>query len=184
MFRTRAVWQNWPGAPGYTNLYFLSADNANHVESFFDAIKGLLPLGLQVTVPSGGDVVEDSSGQITAAWDTPGSGGVVTSTAGSASYPGAAGAVVNWLTNSFAGGRRVRGKSFLVPLTGASFSSSGDLQGTTVTTIQTAATGLITASAGDLCVWHRPTAFSAGSSHTVTSATVPDLSAVLRSRRR
>jgi len=183
LYRTRALWQNWPGAPGYSNFYSLGGGNADAVEAFFTAINGLLPNGMTITVPPSGDIIDDSTGNLTGTWSLPGTGGVVTSSATVGAYPGASGAVVHWRTNGFVGGRNVRGRTFLVPLTGASFSQTGDLDTSRLGTLQTAASGLVTAGGGNLAVWRRPTTFTGGSSHIITSATVPDLAVVLRSRR-
>lgn len=186
LFKITALWQNWPGAPGYTNIYVLEAgpitNATNGLRAFFQAISALLPLNMSVTVQPSGDQINDANGNITGAWSVdPAPTPVVGS--GSATFAGNAGAVVSWRTNGVVGNRRVRGRTFLVPMSPGIFDTNGLTPGA-ISTIQGAAAGLITACDDNLAVWSRPTSLRAGSSHVVTAATVPDLSASLRSRRR
>jgi hypothetical protein len=182
--RVRCLWQNWPGAPGYTNFYMGSTPSAADlvaVRNFWVAIGGLLPLSLTVTVPSSGDLVEDSNGAITGVWTSTSPGAPVAGSSAGA-YSGASGAVVHWFTASIVAGRRLRGRTFLVPLAGA-YDTAGSLGTAAQTTLSTGAAGLVSALAGQLRVWSRPTPFRAGVSAPVTSSSVPDLAAQLRSRR-
>lgn len=182
MNRVRCLWQNWPGAPGYTNLYVgTSVVNQSEIRTFFNALIALLPSGLTITVPNSGDIVDESTGAITGAW----TGTVNTVVTGTAvtTYAGASGACVNWRTSLLVAGRHPIGRTFLVPLGSTAFQNDGSLATTTISTILTAANLLITNLAGELKVWSRPTATRAGANVTVTSANVPDLAVVLRSRR-
>lgn len=180
--RVRAVWQNWPGAPGYSTFYFDGNDSgrAAAVQIFFDAVKAYLPIGLTVSVQGEGDIINDTDGHITGSWSetTP---AVVTGTA-SGAYSGPSGAVIHWLTGGVIGTRRVRGRTFLVPLANA-FESNGTIGSTPLTTLGSAANGLITNPNNSLMVWVRPGPKGNGSSHIVSSARLPDLAVVMRSRR-
>jgi hypothetical protein len=182
--RLRVTWNNFPGAPGYSNFYTRDADIqslATAVRAMFEANKGLFPSGMTWTYPSVMDAIDELTGTITGSDPiTPPAGNAST---GSGVYAGSAGAVVNWLTDTFVNGRRVRGRTFLVPLAGAQFDTNGSLATSAVSTLQTSAAGLVTAQSGKMCVWHRPTTFAAGSAPFVTGSNVPDLAAVLRSRR-
>ena len=182
--RSRVVWSNFPGAPGYSNFYWNEAVPSAEVaslKSFFEAIKTLIAGGAVLTYPSSVDVIDETTGNITSS--TPITQQTPTTATGSGAFSGASGAVVHWITDGFVGGRRVRGRTFLVPLTGGSFDTNGSILTSALTTLQTAASALVTATTPAMSVWRRPTAFTAGSVHTVSSAVVPDLAAVLRSRR-
>lgn len=182
--RVRTVMTNFPGAPGYTNLYFSLTDglpDIAKVRTFFETIKNLIPTGAVIQVPNQGDVIDDGSGEIQGNWTS--SAQTAVTCTGTGSFTGVAGAVVNWHTDGIVAGRRVRGRTFIVPLTGGQFDSEGSLATATITAIQTAAAALPGGSIGKLVVWSRPTPDRTGSSHQVTAASVPDLSAVLRSRR-
>jgi len=93
---------------------------------------------------------------------------------------------VNWRTNQIRNGRRVRGRSFLVPLAGSAFEGNGTLSASTLTSLKSAADTLRTAAGTtQLGVYARPTTKDAtdGLWAQVTANTVPDMGAVLRSRR-
>lgn len=188
--RVRCVWQNWPGAPGYTNFYE-SASVVDHTgyRTFFNALVALLPNTITIQVPGSGDIIEDTTGSIVGSYSfaVP---TVVTGTS-SAAYSGGSGAVVDWLTSGLVAGRRPIGRSFIVPLTSTAFDTGGSLLTTTITTITNAATAMIAAMAGEFKVWSRPKAAGpggvpsarAGSQHAVIAARIPDLAASMRSRR-
>ena len=185
MARVSVAWQGWPGSPGVTQLYMAPSvpqASVDAVRSFFAALVGLLPSGLTINVPSSGDLVEDQNGKLSGTWSVGVTPAPVIGNA-AAAYSGVSGAVVHWLTAGVANGRRVRGRTFLVPLTQGAYDTSGSLLGASLTTIQNAAAGLVTGAGGNFLVWHRNTAFAQGSSFPVTSSRVPDLAVALRSRR-
>jgi len=182
MNRVRVLWQNFPGAPGYSNLYVgTGIVDQTDIRAFFAAMTTFLPSGLTIQVPSTGDVVDESTGAITGAWT--GAANTLITCTGSGAYPGPAGACVNWRTSAVIAGRRPIGRTFLVPLVVGSFENNGTIIAATLTGINTAATNLITALAGELKVWSRPRPTLAGANVTVTGHNVPDLAVVLRSRR-
>lgn len=182
MNRVRVLWQNWPGAPGYTNHYVGSNVLAQTaIRTFYDAIKSYVPNGLTIQVPSTGDQVNEATGAITGVWS--GAAQAVVTGGGNVAYANAVGACVNWRTGLIIDGRRPMGRTFLVPLTSQAFETNGTLGSVALTTIGTAATQLIADLAGELKVWHRPNAAGPGSNVTVLTAQVPDMGAVLRSRR-
>lgn len=186
LYKVTALWQNWPGAPGYSNFYATEGSGVSivtdGVRAFFDAVKGLIPSGITITVQPSGDTINDANGVINGSWTVDPAPAVVTG-GSPGTWAGNAGAVVTWRTNGVVGTRRVRGRTFLVPL-GSSVYDSNGLTSAAIATLQGAATALVTAASGSLAVWSRPTVQRSGSAHLITAATVPDLSASLRSRRR
>jgi hypothetical protein len=189
--RINCAWQNWPGAPGVTTFYTQGAPFSTDIDgirAFFDAIKAYLPTGLTIQVPTSGDMINEADGKITTSWTTVATPAVVTGS-NVGTYAGNAGACVHWLTAGVVAGRRVRGRSFLVPLVGA-FEANGSLAATPLSTITSAAAALVTA-ATSLAVWARPFTpepgdnkpARAGTLHDVIGSRVPDLAVSLRSRR-
>ena len=182
--RIRVTWTNFPGAPGYSNFFCNDADPnvlAPSIRLFFEAIKGLLPQNTTIQYPSASDTVTTETGQIVGTVPVSALTATVSSAVGA--FSGSSGGVVHWLTSGFSAGRRVRGRTFLVPLTNGAYDTNGSLSTAALGTLTTAASGLVTAGSPTFVVWARPTSFRAGSAHTVTASSVPDLSAVLRSRR-
>lgn len=199
--RVNVAWQNWPGAPGLSQFYFLNAGmqtNVDAVRAFFNTLVTFFPNALSISVPGVGDIIDSATGQITGAWTVTTTPAPVICT-GSGNYAGNAGAVIHWLTADVSNGRRVRGRTFLVPLVNGMFAADGSLGATTVTTITSAGNTLRTAAAGNMRVWSRPviahtvynrktgaaTAVAArpGQHSDISNVRVPDLAVSLRSRR-
>lgn len=200
LMRVKARWSGFTGGPGYTVLHFRDfgsgdggggpvAESAvnpalDRAYLFFDALRPQLPAEVRIQVEAEVDVIEDTTGDLVRSYA--GTTPLLVGGSGAGSYSAAVGAVVNWRTGGVRNGRRVRGRSFLVPLAGGAFGTNGALVPSVQALIQTAASALANPSGSpDLCVYARPSSAGAtdGSAFVVTSATVPSLGAVLRSRR-
>jgi hypothetical protein len=197
LMRVTARWDGFSGGPGYSNFFFVDTaqagqiDNAdaagvsNLVSFFLEGIKSLLPPLVKVTIQSDVAVVNSNDGKMVNIV-TNGGFGATTGTAASGPYSAASGAVVTWNTAGVRRGRRVRGRTFLVPLANSANEADGTLAAGSITTLTTAATNLMTpASARQLAVFARPTTKGGtdGNWFPVSSVRVPDRVAVLRSRR-
>jgi hypothetical protein len=181
--RVVCEWTGSVGLPGYTVLYGDTATPSvvTDVLDFFDDIKAVIPSTVTVTVPSSGDLIDDTDGSLAGVWSGS-EGGQVTGTSG-ADFAAGVGATVTWDTNGVRNRRRVRGRTFLAPLTSAVFDPDGTLEGSWITTLQNAADLVV--AGGHLKVWSRPSSIPAadGFSSTVTSARIIDRATALRSRR-
>lgn len=149
--------------------------------TWLNAIKANLPPSLTLTVPGGGDTLDAATGALNGSWSD-GGGGTVTGT-GVGGFAIGVGARIVWGTSGIVGGRRVRGTTFLVPLMGGTFDSSGRMQPATVTSLNTPTQAFLTAMGSNLLIWSRPKGARAGTTHPVTSATVKTNPSTLRSRR-
>jgi hypothetical protein len=184
--RVRVAWQNWPGAPGVSTFYAdetITQAAIDSLRAFFNGCGALLPTGLTIQVPSSGDIIDQGTGSLTGAWSVATTPTVVTGSGGTGVYAGNAGAVIHWLTPDLFGGRRLRGRSFLVPLIGTAYENNGSLSSATISAISGAATTFLAAVPGMWNVWHRPRPGFAGGNGTIESFRVPDLAVSLRSRR-
>lgn len=197
MLKVTAKWAGFPGAPGYSNFYFgdFSGSNTlgqaesqgavNRVNAFFGAIADRLPPSVNVTVQAEVQLINAADGKLVSAFNVP----VPTAIPGTSATPmfsGPTGIVVTWRTQAVRNGRRVRGRTFLVPISSAAYESDGTLIAAYRDDVAVAAAALADASGTpDLGVWARPSSKGAtdGSLAQVTVATVPDMVAVLRSRR-
>lgn len=194
MYRVSVAWQGWPGAPGVSQMFLTGANiptqaNIDAIRTFFAAFITYLPAGLTIQVPSSGDSMNAVDGKITGTWSVSTTPAVVTGTA-SGNYAGNAGAVVHWLGSDVINGRRLRGRTFLVPLGLVAFDSSGSLSTAFVSAATAAANAYISSNAGSAGVWARPftdkvdpTKSREGTIRDVTAVRVPDLAITLRSRR-
>lgn len=170
-------------------LHFDGSDNAAppvaNVKAAFLAAQLLFPSGLTLTFPSTGDRIDDTDGSLTGVWSATGSGTVGGS---NTSAPAAGvGACIGWTTGGIVSGtkgpRKLRGRTFLVPLASAVYDGDGTITSSSLTALQTLADAI--RAAGPLAVWHRPSSAAAtdGNSYGVLSAKVRDKVAYLSSRR-
>lgn len=207
IYRVKARWAGFTGAPGYTVLHFAdqfgtngdlgpatqegALDIVTRTRAFFDAIKGTLPAPVSVTVESEVEVLDELSGRLTNSFAV--ASQLAVNGMSNSSYSVASGAVINWRTAGVRKNRRVRGRSFIVPLVGSQFGTNGALLDATVAQIQDNANVLASQTGtNDLVVYARPTpanpltgaaAIDDGEAHAVTSAAVPSKGAILTSRR-
>jgi hypothetical protein len=185
-----ARYNGFTGAPGWIRMKFLGSLNASdantaaaNFRTFLNSVASNMPTGSSISFDSAVAIYDDDgtqTGEVTL-----GSVPVVINGGSAAAYAGGSGAVVNWVTNAFHLGRKVRGRTFLVPLTSAAFQADGTLAATFQTTLQAAATAFATSSPTPVILSQKPSGSGGVSSlvTVVTGGTVPDRSAILRSRR-
>jgi len=182
--RIPVVWDGLPGLPGLSVFYSDSSSVVATVvalKALFTATAGNHPASLTWQFPTSGDEFDDTNGQLTGSW-TGGAGGSVVSSGGAGSYAAGVGYRMTWSTNGIAGGRRVKGSTFFIPMLGSLYESNGTISNAVVTNMTAAAATFI--AAGTTFIWHRPSpGGSNGVSFPVLSGAVPDKVSTLRSRR-
>lgn len=180
--RVRSAWTGFSGAPGVTTMYFLDTVTAvASVHDFWNSVATYLPNDVHILVENAGDVIDDETGDLVGAW----SADAVTPAVGvdDNPYPAPSGACITWLTETILDGRRLRGRTFIVPLAGSKYQNDGTLAEGTITALNTIAADLIAAQSASFVIYHRKSGTHAGGNGLVTSAVVHDMAAVLRSRR-
>jgi hypothetical protein len=198
MNRVRVGWSGWAGQPGLTTFFLADGRlDVTPIKNFFTAMASYVPNQVVWTIPSLGDKIQDLDGAIGGSWVGTG-GGQVNATGASTGYPASAGFCIDWKTGTIVNRRRIQGRSFFVPGATAIYQSDGSIIEATRTAIQAAATTLITTLGTDFLVWSRPVVAPVpnpplgdpghvtprdGSSGPVVASFVPDIAAVLRSRR-
>lgn len=147
----------------------------------FNIVKQLLPVGVTITIPAAGDVIDETTGTLTGTWAT----GTATNIActGAATAAAGVGGCVTWNTSMVVNGRRLRGRTFVVPLNTGCYDNDGTLVADVLGVMNSFA-AQVQAVTG-FSVWHRPGALGPGSgiSSVVTSYRVRDKVAMLTSRR-
>jgi hypothetical protein len=194
LFRHRTVLTGGAIGQGVATMYFLDMSTAvPSVKDFWTALAPAMPVGISIQVESAGDVIEDTTGEIIDAWTRPSVSALGTS--GGSNYSAPSGAVVRWNTATILDGRRLRGRTFVVPLASGGYDTDGTIGGTTLSPILIAAEALVTSQSSSFVIWHRPFAGAPavpprparpahdGGNGLVTNALVPDRVAILRSRR-
>jgi len=182
--RVRVLWTG-PAVvgDGVTTLFFDEAHSGflADVRSFFFDLRFAFPNTLQLTFPPSGDLIDVATGELSGTW-TEADPGAITA-AGAGGHVSGVGARVTWATSGIRSGRRVRGSTFLCPLTESMFDTDGTPDAAFVTLVQTAGTALVTASGTNMKVYSRASAGRSGQSNTVIAAGAPDKVSWLRSRR-
>jgi hypothetical protein len=195
MIRVTVNWTGFTGAPGFTNFHFrdftegpvdqaMADGSVAKVDAFISNWQSSLPSTVKIQTNAQVSRIEDTTGELKGFFQT--TPAAQRTGTGTGSYSAASGAVFNWYTNGIVRGRRVRGRTFVVPLAGSALGADGTLDDAKVTGLRTVAQTFISATgSGDLGVWSRPSAPGAtdGSWWAVTSFTLPDKAAILRSRR-
>lgn len=198
VYKVRAVWSGFQGAPGYTNLCFsdLATDAARNaagaaVKALFTGIASNLATTWSITVQPEVTEWDVATGQLTgaSAMTTPPTPQVGSTVA--TAYAGGSGACITWKTGAIFNGRRVVGRSFMVPLL-AAFDVDGTIGAATLAALQSSANAYVAATGADACVWAKqftkPTDGTTpvqigGTVASITSATIKDMASQLRSRR-
>ena len=170
--------------PGLTTFY-AESDGTLAIQvgaaGFFNEVAALIPTGTTITVPGGGDLLDETTGALTGTW---GSGVTTTITCtGLGPFPGGVGGRVVWDTDAVVAGRRVRGSTFVAPFVAEYFGTDGTLNGAAVTALEAAIDAMLVQVPTQMRVWSRPQAGRAGSAHPVVGGRAPDKTSWLRSRR-
>lgn len=200
ILRITCQWTGFPGAPGYSNFHFTTdggfwdgglvgdeaqtaADGAAaRVRAAFAAMRAHLPTQTFVAIQTEAAILNSDTGETVGTVDVEEE--PVGSSASGTTHAGPVGAVVNWRTNDYRFGRRIRGRTFMVPLNSNAYEGDGTLSTGARGDLQTFADTMVSGTGGaEFGVWSRPRNGSGGVFATVTSGTVPDMAAVLRSRR-
>jgi hypothetical protein len=153
---------------------------ADRCRTFFDAIKGLVAGTPTWTFPAETVELNVNTGQLEEVDQITAPANVVGSS--STAYSAPSGARIEWRTDAVVAGRRLRGRTFIVPLLAGAYDVQGTLSTATLTALNTAATNFRDTSVFTACqpaVWSRTHGILAD----ITSSLTPDEAAVLRSRR-
>lgn len=177
-------WTGFPGAPGFSVFYALEGGAfADALQTFFNAVKAQLPSTVRIQVPNSGAQINPLNGEQTSEWSDAPRPAIIGGAGGK--YSAASGCCFTWSTGTFVNGRRVRGRTFLVPLESGCYAPDGSLDDGTRTILAAAANALVTAGTDHFVIWHRPKPHGTdtGIAAKVTSVTLRDRVAILTSRR-
>lgn len=188
--RVSAQWSGFPGAPGYSNFHFQSStgtpdvdDPVAAVRAFFVALQPTLPVSVSIQVLPTVEVLDDTTGSLIDYATASATPAPVTGSSG-ANFAGPSGGVINWITNTVVNGRRLRGRTFVVPMNTGAYQPDGSLTPAALEDLNDAAEVLSGAGFGlGFGILSRPAGGGSISFGEVTGHRVPDLVAVLRSRR-
>ena len=179
----------FPGAPGFTNLYFKTTVDADRndqftaVKAFLGQLAGGEPSSWSGQIAPNGRVLEETTGRLALFSNAPATAlPSVPGVAGANYGAGVAGLVIGWTTATVNRARLVRGRTFLVPVARDIFDADGTLTSSALGQFTQAGNDLIASNLG-FCIWSRPRQGIGGVAAVVTSVRVNDKAAFLSSRR-
>lgn len=196
MAKVTINWSGLPGGPGYTNLYFTDISGGSNIDqtvvdsavsktdAWLAVFRASIPNSITTGVSATVEAVDETSGALQAFWTgTPAAAAAGT---GGTSFSAPSGAVISWYTSTVRNSRRIRGRTFMVPLSTGCYEADGSITAAKLTSWNTATATLIgTGASAELGVWSRPSGPGAtdGDWALVTSFRIPDMAAILTSRR-
>lgn len=196
IIRIRINWTGFVGSPGYTNLYFepvpegdpitqATVDAAHtKVQTWMLVVKGYLPVNTTIAVDPQVAELDEATGDLQGFWNI--AAPTVQPGTMAGAYTSGAGVCINWSTQGVRKNRRVRGRTFLVPVGGATFQSDGSIENASLTALRNASTALAVDSNGCRLVVYARTPGAIipdGGAYDVITATIADKPAFLTSRR-
>lgn len=181
----RILWSTAGGGTGYTVLHFTTAGTDEAAQGIADDVR-VFAAGIAAGIPDETSLELDTEVlDLTEAGDLiavhavdggPAIPGVYTG-----AYSRAQGLRLDWGTGNIVSGRRLRGRTYVVPIASNSFTSDGLLSAGAIDAFKAIGQGLIDASSVNrpLRVWSRTHA----TSWAVETVDVPAKGAILRGRR-
>lgn len=190
MQKIQLIWEGFPGSPGYSTFYTRVADQAQHdyrqaAEVLRDAFQGLrtqLPTTVSIRFNPESEVIEDTTGDLVS-FASMGAPPLPVTGLASGSYSAPTGAAIEWHTQGIRRSRRVRGRTYIVPLGNVAYEEDGSLTDAVIGVLGTLGTAVADEDGPQFLIWSRPTDTEEGSSHRISSYSVRDRAAVLTSRR-
>lgn len=184
LVRARVVWYGAGVVGGGLSTFYFTEGGTGFSTALgllFDSMNPYLPSNVSVAIPNSGDLIDISTGQITGGWTDGSEVGVAGS--GGLDFALGVGCRIRWNTAGIAGGRRVRGSTFVVPLAIDAYEGTGAITSTVTSAISTGVGNFLGHSGSEPVIWHRPKTGVGGSAHPITSGSVPDAVSWLRTRR-
>lgn len=192
-YRYRMIWTGFQGAPGYSTLY--ADESAGTAQAFASAVRDmfftiLAPTGTATKLPTdvkiSGEPLVDHFDELTGnlQGQTPVTPGGQIVGVDTTRFSSPSGMAITWNTGVFLNGRRVKGRTYMVPLGGSAYQADGSLDNAFLTSAQITASAWVTSNVVPV-VWHRPTTPGGqdGSAFNLAAAIIKDKAAVLTSRR-
>ena len=195
--RMTARWDGIEGAPGYTTFYSLLGDPpsatadalAASFRAFFLILRLDIPTPVVITIDPTMEIIDSGTGVLNSI-STAGTGPFSITFAAGGNYSSPSGGTVGWLTAGIHLGKRVKGRTYVVPLSNSSYETNGTLTGSQLTNLGEASRQRLAANPG-AAIWARPrfsktlprTLVAPGAAFAISGHVVRDKAAILTSRR-
>jgi len=161
-------------------------DVATKLGTFKTSLRNHIPGTVSLQRLSDVEEINENTGKLIGVWGTSSDTAATGALPSTEKWAAPVGAVISWSTAGIRNNRRVRGRTFLVPLGSSVFDTDGTIASTPYNGINALAAALRGgASSTQFAIYARPTAPEAtdGEAWPVLAHRVPDMAAVLTSRR-
>lgn len=188
LMRYRFVWTGGAVGTGYTTLFGMGTA----AQAFADGAYALMSScigsgagsntggGITVTPDGFVDILDVPTGELTESQGVTASSALVS--ASTARYAGPAGLCITWTTSGVVNGKRVRGRTFIVPTIEARYDTNGTVLDSYRTTCLTAA-GAYRVGSWAPAIYHRPKDKVGGAAYAIAGHGIRDRISILTSRR-
>lgn len=175
--QVKVAWTGFAGAPGVSTFYFDAAGSVplSALSAFFTAWKPFIKDSVTLTFPSSGIKYSSDTGKAVGSWSATAPSPIACT--GAAGYAAPVGGCVHWKSGIYAGGKEIRGKTFIVPMVSSAFDADGTFLPGVLTAVRPASTTM--AAAPGFVIFSR----ASNGTATVATALVPDKAMVLTTRR-
>lgn len=186
----KVLWSIPNAGPSVTVLHFRDQGAPNaatippYIRAFFAEIASRLPNDVTISFDTEVTLIDTATGQLTSAFPVESPAPVAGTHSGT--WAAGAGYRLVWSTQSIRNGRRVRGSTFLVPMSGAQFDAGGKPSAAGQAAVNSAAQTMLTGLgllSTDLVVYSRPKPGMPGEQHVVGAGSVSDVAGTLRGRK-
>lgn len=184
LVRCRVTWNGSPvTGEGVSTFYFDEAHTGfvADLTTWFTQLAVIVPTVVTFRIEPTGDLIDIPTGELSGTW-TDGSVGIVNSSSAQA-FAAGVGLRIQWPTSGIRNGRRVKGSTFIVPITSNLYAVDGSIADATIAAQTTAVNAFMTATGANMRIYSRPTDTDPGQANTVLGASVLDRVSWLRSRR-
>jgi hypothetical protein len=192
--RVRSIWYGWSGAPGVTVMYFRKRTSSSwgeiaqqivaQVAAAWAEGSDLFNTNIDIIASGDIDILNDATGELL--FSITGNPSTTTGSGGTYAAPPADAVLVRYLTDDVYRGHRVRGGTYLAPVSKLVLSNDGTLTPDGLSAAEAFADSIRTSgSYVQLQTWSRPknAAKDDGQAFDVTGKSVSTKLAILRSRR-
>lgn len=202
MLRVRVSTSGWSGGPGLNTFYFGGDESLAHaylcvtrVHTVMAEAATLYPASVVAVVSTTVDAINSTNGDLINSFSTASVTDIPGSQTAGDILPAAVAMLLRLQTTTFDDGSRIQGRAFFSPLGGALRDTDGTPQSGAITALESAGDALLDSGLADAdaVVWRRPRkavptatppiTARVGSTALITSTSVPNKFATLRSRR-
>lgn len=180
--RVQVKWQQAGGFAGVNTFYQTGDVDLENYRLLYTAFIASLPDDVTISFLDANLTYESDTGAVTGDYSTDSVDNLTGTSTGD--FARGVGVLLGWNTGEFRNNRRVRGRTYIVPVEVASFDTLGNVDAGFITGAVAAADTFISNQSEQNYVWHQPVNDVGGQIYVIHSSAMSATPAVLRSRRR